>query len=383
LVWKAISIFNVKYLFLVVYLIDLFKARCDEIIGKLEGEGIDGLLLFPGANLYYFTGVSIGLSERLTAAYICADGDSFILVPKLEEELRGQRTWISRIEVWDEDEDAIEILSKLIVECKPRFGVIGLCEDAPWGWVNRLQSKLNGVHFIDVSSMVYGMRMIKSEWELENIRRACEISDKAVETVFQSLSEGVTELELSHICASKMRELGATPQFSTVLFGAKSALPHGYSGISKLRRGDVVLIDAGCSVNGYFSDITRTVVFGSPSEFQSKVWNIVYKANRYAISKIKPGVTCGEADSFARSIIESEGFGKYFTHRLGHGVGLQVHEPPYLVKGGGLELKPGMVFTVEPGIYLKGEFGVRIEDTVVCTEDGCRSLTNFKRSITP
>ncbi|MCX8168656.1 MAG: Xaa-Pro peptidase family protein [Candidatus Methanomethylicia archaeon] len=364
-------------------MIDIFLERVKRIIKKLEGEDIDGLLIFPGVNLYYFTGVNIGLSERLTAVYIPVDGEAFILVPKLEEELRGQKTWINRIEVWDEDEDAIEILFKLIVECKLNFGIIGLCEDAPWGWVNKLQSKLSNVHFVDVSNMVYNMRMIKSSWELDNIKKACEIVDKAVEIVFQSLSEGISELELSYICSSKMREFGGVPQFSTVLFKAKSSLPHGYSGDSKLKKGDVVLLDAGCTFNGYFSDITRTIVYGEPNEKQYRVWDIVYRASRNAIVNIKPGIACEDVDFFARSIIESEGFGKYFIHRLGHGIGLQVHEHPYIVKGNRLELKPGMVFTIEPGIYLKGEFGIRIEDVVVCTENGYRILTNFKRSITP
>ncbi|MEM2137001.1 MAG: Xaa-Pro peptidase family protein [Candidatus Methanomethylicia archaeon] len=364
-------------------LIEFSRERCERLLRKLEGENIDGILLFPGANLYYFTNLNIGLSERIFAAFIPVDGMPFLLVPKLEEELRGQNTWIKNVEVWDEHEDAVEILSKLIIDCKPRFGLIGLCEDAPWGWVNRLQSKLHDICFIDVSNMVYGLRMLKSEWELENIRRACEISDKAVETVFQSLSEGVTEIELSYICTSKMREFGGTPQFSTILFGAKSALPHGSSGTSKLRKGDVVLMDVGCSVNGYVSDITRTVVFGDSSDKQSRIWDIVYKANRAAISFIKPGVTCEEVDHVARRVIEVEGFSEFFIHRLGHGVGIQVHEPPYIVKGNKLELKPGMVFTVEPGVYLRGEFGIRIEDTVVCTEDGCESLTKFKRSLNP
>ncbi|MEM0085265.1 MAG: Xaa-Pro peptidase family protein [Candidatus Methanomethylicia archaeon] len=364
-------------------MVDVFVDRSVRLIEKLEGEGIDGVLIFSGVNLLYFTGVNIGLSERPTAAYLPVDGEPFILVPKLEEELRGQRTWINRIEVWDEDEDAIEILSKLIMDCRPKHGVIGLCEDAPWGWVNRLQSKLSDICFIDISNMIFSLRMIKSEWELDNIRRACAISDKAVETIFQSLSEGITELELSYICISKMRELGGVPQFATILFGAKSALPHGYSDNSKLKKGDIVLADVGCSVNGYFSDITRTVVYGVPSEKQHRIWDLVYRANRNAIENIKPGITCEKVDLYARSLIDSEGFGKYFIHRLGHGIGLQVHEHPYIVKGNKLELKPGMVFTVEPGIYLKGEFGVRIEDTVVCTEVGCESLTKFKRSIFP
>jgi len=364
-------------------LINIFVDRSVKLLEKLEGEGIDGVLLFSGVNLYYFTGVNIGLSERVTAAYLPVDGEPFILVPKLEEELRGQRTWINHIETWNEDEDPIEILGKLILECKPKFGVIGLCEDAPWGWVNKLQLKLSDICFIDVSNMIFNLRMVKSDWELDNIKKACAISDKAVETVFQSLSEGITEFELSYICTSRMRELGGVPQFATVLFGAKSALPHGSSGDLKLKKGDVVLVDAGCSVNGYFSDITRTVVYGVPSEKQIRIWNLVYKANRCAIENVKPGVTCESVDLSARSIIESEGFGEYFIHRLGHGLGLQVHEHPYIVKGNKLELKPMMVFTIEPGVYLKGEFGIRIEDTVVCTEHGCMSLTNFKRSITP
>lgn len=362
---------------------DVFKQRAEKAISLLQERGVEGLLLFPGVELFYLTGFRIGLSERPSAALIPFEAEPVLIVPELEGELRGQRPWISEVETWREEEDPF----RLIAENMRRRGLsearVGICETSLWGWVKRLERYLPSVQLIDASDAINSLRMIKSGEEFDHMRRACEIADKALEVGFQSLREGMTEHELSSIIRAEMNRLGGRPQFGLVLFGEKAALPHGAPGDKVLRKGDVVLVDTGANVEGYSSDITRTVVFGEPTERQRLIWETVLRANRAAFEVIKPGTTCEEADGVARRVISEAGFGEYFIHRLGHGIGLQGHEHPYLVGGNKLRLKPGMTFTIEPGIYIVGEIGVRIEDTALCTPEGCESLTGMKRSIEP
>ncbi|RLE54833.1 MAG: aminopeptidase P family protein [Candidatus Methanomethylicota archaeon] len=361
----------------------IFKERCEKAVNILKSRGFKGLLLFPGVNLYYLTGFMIGLSERPTAAIIPFQDEPVLIVPELEKELRGCKTWIKEVEVWREWEDPF----KLIAENLSRRGLerekIGICEKAPWGWVRRIEKLLPNIKFEDSTDTIYSLRMIKENFEVEKIKNACRIVDEALKVGFQSLSEGMSELELSFIIEEEIRRLGGRPAFHIILFGERAALPHGSPGKRKLKRGDVVLVDAGAIIDGYYSDITRTIVYGKPSEKQRRIWNLVYKANRAAFEAIKPGLLCEEADRIARNIIVEGGYGEYFIHRLGHGIGLEGHENPYLVKGNKLKLKAGMTFTIEPGIYISGKLGVRIEDTVLCTPNGCESLTKMERKINP
>ncbi|RJS89031.1 aminopeptidase P family protein [Candidatus Bathyarchaeota archaeon] len=367
----------------VSHLSGVFKRRAEKAIGLLRGRGVEGLLLFPGVELFYLTGFSIGLSERPSAALIPFEGEPVLIVPELERELRGQRPWIREVETWREEEDPFDLIAENLRRRGLSRSKVGICETAPWGWVKRLEERLPTARFVDASEVVNSLRMVKEEGELDRIRRACGITDRAVEAGFQGLEEGMTELELASAIREEMRRLGGMPQFCLVLFGEKAALPHGRPGERRLRRGDVVLVDAGASVDGYFSDLTRTVVFGEATARQRRIWEVVLRANRAAFEAIRPGTTCEEADGAARRVIEEEGFGEFFIHRLGHGVGLQVHEHPYLVKGNRMPLRPGMTFTIEPGIYIVGEIGVRIEDTALCTPEGCESLTGMRRSLEP
>lgn len=360
---------------------DVFRDRCLRAIELMRERSVDGLLLFPGVNLYYLTGFMIGLSERPSVAFIPFDGEAVLIVPELERELRGQRPWIKCVEVWREWEDPFELIASIIRRRGLTGGCIGVCERAPWGWVKRLERLLPDVEFVDVTDIINSLRMVKSGDELEKIKSACRIISRAVKAGFEGLEDGLTELELGFMVMDEVKRLGGRPAFCTVLFGERAALPHGSPGERELRSGDVVLVDAGAIVDGYYSDITRTVVFGEPSRRQKRIWETVLKANRVALNYVRPGVTCESVDGVARKVIEEAGFGEYFIHRLGHGIGLEVHEHPYLVKGNRLKLEAGMTFTIEPGIYIVGEIGVRIEDTVLCTRDGCVSLTELERSI--
>jgi Xaa-Pro dipeptidase len=191
----------------------------------------------------------------------------------------------------------------------------------------------------------------------------------------------MTEAELSATFTTEMKNLGGSLTFTDVLFGERAALPHGNPGEIRLKPGDTILVDMGCTIHGYWSDVTRTVFYGEPSSRLKEIYNIVLRANLAAFEAVKPGVTCESIDETARKVIRDAGYGKYFIHRLGHGVGLQIHEHPYIVRNNKLRLEPGMVFSNEPGVYIVGELGIRVEDTVICTQTGCESLTKFKKNL--
>ena len=222
--------------------------------------------------------------------------------------------------------------------------------------------------------------MLKDAHEIALMRRAAQITVRAHRAVFASLREGVTVAQASAWSAAAHRRLGARGG-ALVLFGADAAFPHGTEKPRTLHAGDVVLIDGGGRLHGYSSDITRTAVFGAPpSERQRRIWDLVRKAQQAAFAAARPGVECQAIDAAARSVIEEGGFGpgyKHLTHRLGHGIGLDGHEWPYMVRGNATRLAAGMTFTDEPGIYIPGELGIRHEDTVAVTESGCENLTKW------
>lgn len=361
---------------------DFHKEKADKVIEGMRNGGADALLLFPGTDIGYYTGFYIGMSERLAAALIPFDGEPVIIVNELERELREQKPWIKEVDVWLEHEDPIELLAENIERLGLAGSVIGIAQDAPWGWVSRLEARLPGVHIVDASPYLSHERMVKTEQELEWMRMACAITDRALEEGFGQLHTGMTERELASIITSELRAGGGETGFAGVLFGEKAALPHGRSGESELEPGQGILVDMGTKIHGYSSDLTRTVFYGEPTERQRKIYEIVKDANQAAYEAVRPGVTCDALDTVARKVISDAGYGEYFIHRLGHGIGLNGHEPPYVVRNNTLELVPGMTFTIEPGIYIVGEIGVRVEDTVVCTPEGCERLTRLSRELT-
>jgi len=368
--------------FSVIELSNFQKTRCKQVLELLRGDGIDVLLLFPGANIAYYTGFPIGMSERLAAAVVPVDGEPFFVVNKLEGELRGLEPWFKGVAIWDEHEDPVKLLADKLTEAGYGAGKLGIPVEAPWGWVNGLKELMPDAELVDVGEHLGYVRMVKTDDEVKLIEKACSISDQAMEEAFAQLHTGMTERELQALMVNGMQKRGASRAFAGVLFGERAALPHGSAGDRKLKPGEFVLVDMGGLYKGYWSDCTRTVFYGDePTERQRGIYETVLEANRASLAATRPGVTCESIDVAARKVIEDAGFGEYFIHRLGHGLGMEIHEHPYMVRNNLQKLEPNMVFTDEPGIYIVGEIGVRVEDSVVCTETGGRELTHFPRSL--
>lgn len=354
-----------------------YAARLEKARKLMAEHKIDGLFLEGGTNLVYFINVNWWRSERTFGAVLNRKGDPVWVCPAFErnraEEVipKGQE-----IRTWEEHESPYRLVAgvmkdlgaasgRLAVDPSMRaFIYYGLRQDAPQ------------LDLVDGAPVTEGCRGVKTEKEIAYMDLANKITKLAYRESFKKLWEGMSARELAAIISSAHQQMGVSggggPQF-----GPNTAFPHGSQVVRNLSPGDVILVDGGCAVEGFRSDITRTIIFGPPSDKQRQIWDVVKRAQTAALKAARPGVTCESVDRAARRIIEEAGFGpdyKYFVHRVGHGIGMEGHEYPYLVQGNKLALQPGMTFSNEPGIYIYDKFGVRIEDCMVVTEEGGRFL---------
>src|SRR5438445_2433660 len=322
----------------------------------------DALFVAPGTSLYYFTGIRWGGSERLLGLVIPRTGDPIVIVPGFEEgRLREKLHFPAEVRVWQEDESPTKIAAAALGDRGIRTGRVGVEETAAFTFFDHLRAAAPGLECVSADPVTIACRGRKSAHELELMRLACTATCDVFRAVFAALKEGMSQEDIGKLVEggfSKMSLHGG----ALVLLGASAALPHGTIQPQKLKEGDVILIDGGCSVEGYQSDVTRTGVLGKPSEKVVRVFEIVRKAQDAALDAARAGRLSGTVDDAARKVITDAGFGpdyKTFTHRLGHGLGLDGHEHPYLVRGSKTVLEPGMTFSNEPGIYVPGEFGMR------------------------
>jgi Xaa-Pro dipeptidase len=349
-----------------------FARRIERAQAELKTLKWDFLIATPGANYRYFTGDSPGTSERLIALIVPALGDPAIVCPSFEVDRIKAHAVIQDVRGWEEQANPYDLVKKVVQVRKPRGnGTIALEASTTFATYRGLKDALNAWRFEDATAVTARLRSIKAPEEIALIGRAIAITEDALAATFAQLAVGVSERDTARLLASEMDRRGAVGD-GLVQFGPSSALPHGGPAGATLQPETVVLIDCGCRVAGYTSDITRTVWFGDhPTPEFKAIYNLVHDAQTAAIQLGKPLFTpCQEMDRAARRVIAAGGFGPQFTHRLGHGIGLDIHEPPYLVEGNETRLEPGMVFTLEPGIYQTGKFGVRIEDDCVMTETG-------------
>jgi len=356
---------------------EVFARRLDRARGELKARGLDLLIATPSTNYEYFTGYNPGRSERLIALLLPVAGPPAIVCPSFEVERIKRHSVITELRGWEEQEDPHALVHETVRLLLPGSGkrTIALESTTAYQTFLRLGRALADWKFVDAAPVTERLRVIKSPEEIALLRRAIAITLDAIAATFAQLAVGTTERDVAQVLEHEMRQRGA-PGDGLVQFGPSSALPHGGPGGPKLEREMVVLIDCGCRVGGYTSDITRTIWFGDrPSDEFRKVFNVVHDAQTAAIELGRPGTPCEAMDRAARRVITTAGYGPFFTHRLGHGLGMDGHEPEYLVAGNETRLETGMVFTIEPGIYQLGKFGVRIEDDCVMTESGVQLLS--------
>jgi Xaa-Pro dipeptidase len=354
-----------------------YLMRIEQVKRLLHEFNMDGLLLTGGTNLQYFVNVSWWRSERFFGVIINKKVDPIWICPAFELKRAKESIKFGRdIRTWEEHENPYELVKGVMQDLNALRGKLAMGPTVRSFFIHGIKKYAPTIQLVDGSPITERCRGIKTEKELGFMDLANRITKLAYQESFKRLHEGMEPRQLANSTRAAHSQMGVSgggyPQFSI-----NSAFPHGSKVVRNLKKGDIVLIDGGCSVEGYRSDVTRTVVFGKPSDKQRQVFDIVLKAQQAAHKAIRPGVTCESIDKTAREVIEKSGFGpgyKYFAHRLGHGIGMNGHEYPYLVKGNQLKLKPGMTFSNEPGIYIYGEFGVRVEDCFLVTQDGARFL---------
>jgi Xaa-Pro aminopeptidase len=355
---------------------EVFERRLDRARRELQARGLDLLIATPGTNYEYLTGYNPGRSERLIALILPVGGAPVVVCPSFEVERIKRHSVITELRGWEEQDDPFALVRDAVHALRhPVGGTIALESSTAYQSYLRIVAALPEWKVVDAAPVTERLRVIKAPEEVALLRKAIAITHDAMAATFAGLVVGATEMEVAQTLSHEMQRRGA-PGGGLVQFGPSSALPHGGPSAPKLQRETVVLIDCGCRVGGYTSDITRTIWFGDrPSSEFRKVFNVVHDAQTAAMELGRPGTPCQDMDRAARKVITDAGYGSFFTHRLGHGLGMDGHEPAYLVEGNATRLEPGMVFTIEPGIYQPGKFGVRIEDDCVMTESGVEVLS--------
>jgi Xaa-Pro dipeptidase len=333
----------------------------------------EALYVTPGTTLVYYTGIHWWPSERILAFLVPRQGDPLLVAPAFEEgRLREQMRWPVELRVWQEDESPYPIIEKWLGESGIRTGQVGVEATTRYVFFDGLRHAATSLDYTSGDPIIVGCRAQKSAHELELMRLACSATCAVYKAVFASLREGITQHEVSELATRGYARMGLQGEAS-VFFGPSSALPHGSREEQVLREGVGVMIDDGTTVEGYQSDVTRMGVLGKPPEKLQHAFEIVRNAQNAALAAAVAGHECGSVDDAARKVISDAGFGpgyKYFPHRLGHGIGMDGHESPYLVRGNRTILKPGMTFSNEPGIYVVGDYGMRCEDDMVIAESG-------------
>jgi Xaa-Pro dipeptidase len=351
-------------------------SRVEKARGLMGKAGIDLLVMEGGTTMNYFTGVRWGRSERAFLMALPSTGEPWYIAPKFEESRATEQVNPAPLYTWEENESPFALLAGVAAERGMATATVGLEESVRYFITEGIGGALRSAKIVSGTPVTAECRAVKSGAELALMQVANDITAEVFRHALTTLRPGMKERELGAIISKKFSDYGVGGG-ALVLFGRAAAHPHGLEVESTLAEGDIVLIDGGCSAEGYQSDVTRTTVFGTPTDRMKKVFDIVLAAQAAGLRAARPGVSAESIDAAARKVITDAGFGpgyRYLTHRLGHGIGLEGHEWYYLVKGNTREEKPGEVHSNEPGIYLPGEFGIRIEDEMVITADGARLM---------
>lgn len=331
----------------------------------------------------YFTGVSVLAIERFAGVIVPIDTEPAIVVPELEEEKVKSSSAFKNIQKYGDAEGPERLVKSVLKELRLTRGKLGVEDFLPYKFSKMINRAAPRVELDEASRILSGLRAIKTPDELELMRKAASIIVQGIDAGLNAIRVGVTELDVGFEIERRIKQSGGeSVPFCIVLRGENAALPHGSSSKAEVRKGDAVIMDVGATCDGYFGDLTKTVFVGSASAKQREIYDVVLRAQEKAIESVKPGIRASEIDKAARDVIKEAGFGERFTHRTGHGLGLEVHEEPSVTATCKTVLKPGMTFTVEPGIYLPQEFGVRIEDNIAVTEDGRITIGACEKTLT-
>lgn len=342
---------------------------------NMRDMGLKQLLISAPNSIFYLTGKFIYPGERMVVLSVKENGDCTLFANRLFAV--GSVDGAKLVE-YDDTDDCIGVLSEDVVS-----GNVGFDKEWACRFALALMERRSDIKPLIGSPAVDRARMLKTREEIDLMRLSSRLNDKAIDKAISALSDGVKESEIANVYMNEAKALGAGGGSfdSLICFGANCAEPHHATDDTVIKSGDSVILDVGASLNAYCSDMTRTVFFKSATEEQKKVYEIVERANAAGRAAVRPGVKLKNVDSAARRVIEDAGYGKYFIHRTGHGIGLEVHEFPDVSAVSEAVCEPGMVFSVEPGIYLPGRFGVRVEDLVAVTEDGCETLNEYTKEM--
>ena len=366
-----------------------YRARISKAQRLMRAQGLAAIYVNAGTNLTYFTGTKWNPSERMVGAVIPVVGDPIYIAPAFEESTLTQFMGVTgQVQVWEEHESPYPHMNKILYDMAIMSGKIGLDEAAPFFITHGLSQECPGYDFVPGQPVTAGCRSRKSDAEIALMQRAKDMTLEVHKATASMLYEGISTTDVAAFINEAHMKVGAPAgsHFKIVLFGEASSYPHGVKDPQILKDGDMVLIDTGCKLHGYISDITRSYVFGEPSARQREVWNAEKAAQARAFEAAQNGVRCGDVDLAARAELESRGFGPGYKtpglpHRTGHGIGMDIHEWPYLNSGDDTPLAPGMCFSNEPMICVYGEFGVRLEDHFYMSADGPVWFTQPSKSI--
>ncbi|HEX6729089.1 MAG TPA: Xaa-Pro peptidase family protein [Pyrinomonadaceae bacterium] len=366
--------------------LDERRARIEKARRLMKEQRIDAMYIEPGSSMFYYTGMRWGTSERMFALVIPARGEIAWVCPKFEEERARELIKIGEdIRTWEEDESPYQRVAEILKDRGVRTGTIAIEERVRFFLYDGIRLASPALKFVNATPVTAGGRMFKSPAELALMQRANDIAIVAYKATRDSMRDGMTQGEFAGNCSAAFRALGVSGGVF-VSFGKYTAFPHGSSTPQKLREGDVVLMDGGCSVDGYQSDITRTFVFGKASDRQREIWNLERKAQDAGFAAARVGAACEVVDAAARKVITDAGFGPGYKvpglpHRTGHGIGLDGHEWTNFVRGNKTPIQPGMCFSDEPTVVIYGEFGIRLEDCLYIAEDGPKFFTKQSESV--
>lgn len=356
------------------------KGRIEKLQSLMRTQGLHAVVLDATSSLFYFTGVKWSQSERITAAVIPVSGEVAYVCPAFEKDrLKEMLLFGADTYTWEEDESPFEQFALLLQEREIKSGRIGIDGKARFFLFDGIRTAAPDLEYENADKVISACRMIKSKAEIALLQRANDITAEAFKTCISMLKEGISQSEFRELSVAAHKAMGVQGGIG-VQFGTSTAFPHGSKELTYLQKGDVVLMDGGCQVEGYTSDISRTIVFGTPTARQREIWNLEKQAQAAGFAAARIGAACGDVDAAARRVIEAFGFGPGYKvpglpHRTGHGIGLDGHEWGNILPGNSTTLQPGMCFSIEPNISIYGEFGVRLEDCVYMDADGGHYFT--------